>query len=104
MPLTQEQIDGLLTKKTPTRNAESPKRLPYRPQNDPLLRKQIGPIVYHDTKQYCVSSTNHQISNGEIEKFECRTPTYITFQGQPHCATHVIQLANQMLVAKGVLS
>lgn len=102
MPLTQEQIEALIAKKT---RAPTPAtRLPYRPHNDPLLRKQVGPIVYHETKQFCVSSHDWENSNGEIETFECRTPTYITFQGQPYCATHIIQLANKMLVEKGVLS
>src|SRR5262249_44336888 len=77
--------------------------LPYSWKRDPLLAKTIGPITYHDEKDYCIASRFKSV-DGEIVAHQCKCPTYIKFQGIPYCATHTLELANQMLVAKGVLS
>ena len=102
--LPPEAIEALLKKKSPAKvKSTTDGWKPFGRNDDPLFRRQIGPIIYHDTKQYCVSGRVCEI-NGVEERFECGCPTYITFQGVPYCATHILRLANQMLVAKGVLS
>lgn len=105
--LSPEAIEALLNKKSTSSSKIKSTTDGWKPlnvrQNDPLYRQQIGPVVYHENKSYCVSGRFREI-NGVEERFDCGSPTYITFQGIPYCATHCLQLANQMLVAKGVLS
>jgi len=115
--LSPEQIKALLdreankgrTKKAPqgTRlTADKGKDvfyLPYSWRRDPLLAKTIGPITYSEDKGHCVAG-RHKMVDGEEVRFDCACPTYIRFQGIPYCATHTLELANQMLVAKGVIS
>jgi hypothetical protein len=104
--LAPEAIEALLNKshsRSGSGKSKAPQREPWKPSQDPLYRKQIGPIVYREERNYCVSGHFAMIGEKE-EYFSCRVPTYITFQGIPYCATHCLQLANQMLVAKGVLS
>jgi len=95
--LSQEQIDKLLKPK-----GTKPKKVRTEPLiKDPLMHKQIGPIKFVNDRGYCISGGVGTLTG---ERYECRCPTYTQFQGLYYCNAHALQLANQMLVAKGVLS
>lgn len=93
MPLDAEQIEKLLAPKL----RGSTKSKKQENGQEPLwkARQQAGPIRWYDTEFSCMSG---------YKGHRCGSPTYIKFQGIPYCSIHIINLANEMLVAKGVLS
>lgn len=50
---------------------------------------QIGPIKWYDKEMRCASRG-------------CSSPTYIKFLGIPKCTTHILKLANELMVEHGI--
>lgn len=106
MPLTQEQIDELINKKKRTNtkltHLNSPlQREPGWKSKELSVRKGTGPIQFVDMRGECQSGHfNEELQ----EQFTCRTPTYTQFQGVYYCSLHCLNLANEMLIKKEVLS
>lgn len=92
MPLDPEQIEALLAPKL--RKIAAP-AVPKTPQAAAQLREQVGPIRWYDKEMRCMNGRGHT---------KCGSPTYIRFQGIPNCMIHAVQLANELLVEKGVLN
>ena len=70
MPLTQEQVQHLLTKSTTDKGYPPP--------------KQFGPLRWFDKEMRCASRG-------------CSSPTVLQLEGTPRCSVHALRIMNEML-------
>lgn len=113
MPLTQEQIQALVEKKSRPRGNKTPQGRVTNGEKVASERlrllfptkEQVGPVrrLSSDAHLTCQKTSFSQI-NGKDHYFRCGSPTPYKFQGVAYCSIHLIELANEMLVEKGVLS